>query len=234
MSSEKPAPACRSFYPILVDLGGKKALVVGGGKVAHRKIVSLLDCGASVEVISKNLSSEVAALVKQGFLRHDHQEFSEERLDGVFLVIAATDDTDANRRISEEARKRGLLVNVVDQPADCNFIIPSILRRGDLVVAVSTSGKSPAFARKIREDLEQHFGEEVASFLALMGVMRDRVLALGLSQEKNKDIFEALLSSGLFQSVRDRDWEGAATIVSAVVGRPFASEEIMAFTRTTP
>lgn len=233
MFSEKAAPLRRRFYPILVDLRGKKALVVGGGNIAHRKIVPLLDCGASVEVIAKELSSPVAALLEQGLIRWEHQEFSEEHLGGAFLVIAATDDADLNRRISERAQQRGLLVNAVDQPSECNFIFPSILRRGDLVVAISTSGQSPAFAKKIREDLEEQFGEEFASFLALMGCVRDRVLSLGLSQEKNKEIFEALISSNLFRSIRGEDWKRAATTVSAVVGHPFSAEELISYTRKT-
>jgi precorrin-2 dehydrogenase / sirohydrochlorin ferrochelatase len=169
---------CR-YYPILVDLRGKRVLVVGGGMVAHRKIETLLEHGASVEVVAKDLDRPVAGLVDKGLIGYGGREFSEAFLNGVFLVIAATSDEELNRRVAEKAQEKGLLVNAVDQPSDCNFIVPSILRRGDLVVSISTSGKSPAFAKKIRRDLEEHFGDEFESFLDVMGSLRESVLSLG-------------------------------------------------------
>jgi len=177
------------FYPILVDLQGKKALVVGGGKVAQRKIESLLEYGASVHVIARELTAELEQLRSRKRIELLGGEFSEAHLEGAFLVIAATDDALLNRRVSQEAQKRGLLVNAVDQPADCNFIVPSVLSRGDLLIAVSTSGKSPAFARKVRLELDQHFGKEYGFFLNLMGNLRKEILRLGLSQEENKKGF---------------------------------------------
>jgi precorrin-2 dehydrogenase / sirohydrochlorin ferrochelatase len=222
---------CR-YYPILVDLRGRKVLVVGGGRVAHRKIITLLQHGASVEVAARDLDPPLADLAEQGLIGYRGREFSEDHLDGVFLVIAATSDAMLNHRVSEAAHSRGLLVNAVDQPSDCNFIVPSILRRGDLIVSVSTSGKSPAFARKIREDLEEHFGDEFESFLAIMGRLRERVLSLGLPQEQNKEIFEKLVASGLLSCLREKDWEAAASIVTEILGRPFASEEIMPYMRS--
>lgn len=221
---------CR-YYPILVDLKGRRVLVVGGGKVAYRKIATLLDHGASVEVIARDLDRPLAELVEKGLIRNGGQEFCVDRLNGVFLVIAATSDAELNRRVSEKAQEKGLLVNAVDQPADCNFIVPSILRRGDLVVSVSTSGKSPAFARKIREDLESQFGDEFESFLDLMGRLRERVLSLALTQQENKQIFDKLIASRLLDSLRKEDWEGAAFIVSEIVGQAFSGEELMQYAR---
>jgi precorrin-2 dehydrogenase/sirohydrochlorin ferrochelatase len=223
---------CR-YYPILVDLKGRKVLVVGGGKVAYRKIVTLLDHGASVEVIARDLDRPLAELVEKGLIRNGGQEFCVDHLNGVFLVIAATSDAELNRRVSEKAQEKGLLVNAVDQPADCNFIVPSILRRGDLVVSVSTSGKSPAFARKIRKDLEEHFGDEFESFLTVMGRLRERVLALGLSHEQKREVFEKLIASRLLYCLGEEDWEGAASIASEILGRPFSREELMAYARKT-
>lgn len=223
---------CR-YYPILVDLRGKNVLVVGGGKVAHRKIETLIEHGASVEVIARELDRPVAGLVEKGLVRYGGQEFSEDHLDRVFLVIAATSDEGLNRRVSEKAQSKGLLVNAVDQPSDCNFIVPSILRRGDLVVSVSTSGKSPAFAKKIREDLEAQFGDEFDSFLAVMGRLRERVLSLGLSQEQNKQVFERLIASSLLRSLGEKDWDGAASTVTEILGRPVSREELMTYARKT-
>jgi precorrin-2 dehydrogenase / sirohydrochlorin ferrochelatase len=221
---------CR-YYPILVDLRGKRVLVVGGGMVAHRKIETLLEHGASVEVVAKDLDRPVAGLVDKGLIGYGGREFSEAFLNGVFLVIAATSDEELNRRVAEKAQEKGLLVNAVDQPSDCNFIVPSILRRGDLVVSISTSGKSPAFAKKIRRDLEEHFGDEFESFLDVMGSLRESVLSLGLSQEQNKKVFEKLITSPLLHCLGEKKWEEAASIVSDILGRPVSSEELMMYAR---
>jgi precorrin-2 dehydrogenase/sirohydrochlorin ferrochelatase len=217
------------FYPILVDLQGKKALVVGGGKVAQRKIESLLEYGVSVHVIARELTAELEQLRSRKRIELLGGEFSEAHLEGVFLVIAATDDALLNRRVSQEAQKRGLLVNAVDQPADCNFIVPSVLSRGDLLIAVSTSGKSPAFARKVRLELDQHFGKEYGFFLNLMGNLRKEILRLGLSQEENKRVFEKLVYSDLFQAIRQKKWDLASRIIEKVLGRPVSKNQILDF-----
>lgn len=218
-----------SFYPILVDLRGRRALVVGGGRVAQRKVETLLAHGASVEVVARELTESLERLRKNGTIRVPGTDFSEEHLEGVFLVVAATDDAGLNQRVSQGALKRGLLVNAVDQPADCNFILPSVLSRGNLQIAVSTSGKSPAFARKVRLELEQHFGEEYGLFLNLMGRLRKEILSLGLSQEENKRTFEGLVHSDLLQAIRRKNWQEASQILEKFLGRPVSQEQILDF-----
>ncbi len=218
-----------SFYPILVDLQGKKALVVGGGKVAQRKIENLLDYGATVHVVARELTGELEHLHCERRIQFLGPEFSESYLEGAFLVIAATDDASLNRRVSQAAQQRGLLVNAVDQPADCNFIVPSVLSRGDLLIAVSTSGKSPAFARKVRVELEQHFGEEYGFFLNLMGNLRKEILPLGLSQEENKRAFEELVYSDLLQAIQEKKWDLASQIIERALGRPISKNQILDF-----
>ena len=217
------------FYPILVDLHGKRALVVGGGKVAQRKIETLLEHGASVQVVARELTATLKALRKDEEIECLGDEFSEAFLEGTFLVFAATDDASLNRRVSQAAQQRGLLVNAVDQPADCNFIVPSVLSRGDLLIAVSTSGKSPAFARKVRIELERHFGEEYGFFLNLMGNLRKEILRLGLSQEENKSAFEDLVYSDLLQTIRRKEWDAASQIIEKVLGRPVPKNQILNF-----
>jgi precorrin-2 dehydrogenase / sirohydrochlorin ferrochelatase len=217
------------FYPILVDLQGKKALVVGGGKVAQRKIETLLEHGACVEVVARELTAELEELRGAGRIEFLGGEFSDAFLQGAFVVFAATDDASLNRRVSEAAQQRSLLVNAVDQPADCNFIVPSVLSRGDLLIAVSTSGKSPAFARKVRVELERHFGEEYGSFLNLMGNMRKEILRLGLSQEENKSAFEDLVYSDLLTAIHQRNWDLASQIIEKVLGRPVSKNQILDF-----
>jgi precorrin-2 dehydrogenase / sirohydrochlorin ferrochelatase len=218
-----------SFYPILVDLQGKKALVVGGGKVAQRKIETLLEYGASVQVVARELTAELEELRNAGRIEFLGGEFAEAFLEGAFVVFAATDDASLNRRVSRAAQQRGLLVNAADQPADCNFIVPSVLSRGDLLIAVSTSGKSPAFARKVRLELERNFGEEYGSFLNLMGNLRKEILRLGFSQEENKSTFEDLVSSDLLTTIREKNWDLASQIVEKVLGRPVSKNQMLDF-----
>jgi len=215
------------FYPVLVDLQGKKALVVGGGKVAQRKIETLLEHGATVQVVAKELTASLEELRGARRIEFLGEEFSETFVDGVFVVFAATDDAALNRRVSRTAQQRSLLVNAVDQPADCNFIVPSVLSRGDLVIAVSTSGKSPAFARKVRVELEQSFGEEYGLFLNLMGNLRKEILRLGLSQEENKSTFEDLVTSDLLTAIREKNWDLASQIIEKVLGRPVSRNQML-------
>jgi len=217
------------FYPVLVDLQGKKALVVGGGKVAQRKIETLLEHGATVQVVAKELTASLEELRRAERIEFLGEEFSETFVDGVFVVFAATDDASLNRRVSRTAQQRSLLVNAVDQPADCNFIVPSVLSRGDLVIAVSTSGKSPAFARKVRVELEQSFGEEYGLFLNLMGNLRKEILRLGLSQEENKSTFEDLVTSDLLTAIREKNWDLASQIIEKVLGRPVSKNQMLDF-----
>jgi len=202
---------------------------VGGGKVAQRKIETLLEHGASVRVVARDLTPPLEELRRGKKVEYLGVEFSDAFLEGAFFVFSATDDASLNRRVSRAAQQRGLLVNAVDQPADCNFIVPSVLSRGDLLVAVSTSGKSPAFARKVRLELERHFGEEYGLFLNLMGSLRKEILALGLSQDQNKDAFEALVHSDLLETIRDKNWDLACEIIGKVLGRPVSINQIFDF-----
>ena len=186
-----------AYYPVFLDMTHKPALVVGGGEVAERKVQSLLDVEAKVYLISRKLSFELKVKIEDKKVTFLAAEFSPELLDGMFLVIAATDDNHTNSWVAAEAKRRGILVNVVDQPEQCTFIVPSVVRRADLVVAISTSGKSPALARKLRERLEQEFGPEYGDFLALMGRIRERVLELKIPQKERKALFQRLVDSPL-------------------------------------
>lgn len=206
-----------SYYPILLELEGKRALVVGGGKVAQRKVETLLEFGASIYIVSKELTSKLKKLLENGTIRLVGEEFREKHLDDVFLVTVATDDRQLNHKIGKSARERGLLVNTVDQPADCNFIVPSIVRRGDLLIAISTSGKSPALAKQIREQLEGQFGGEYEAFLILMGWLRNEVLARGLSHEENRQIFHEIVESDLLEAISEDDWEKAGSTLSRIL-----------------
>ncbi len=216
-----------SFYPVLIRIDGEKVVVVGGGKVAERKVETLLEYGADIHVVSQDLTAPLREYVKEGKIAFLGHEFSESHLEGAFMVIAGTDDPLLNRHVSEKAKEKGLLVNAVDQPSDCNFIVPSILRRGDLLIAVSTSGKSPALAKKVREELEKTFGKEYESLLILMGRLRQEVLSQGLSQEENRKIFQKLVNSHILEAIGRGDWDEVTAVINEIIPTPLTSEDVI-------
>jgi len=163
------------YYPIFLNIKGKKCVVVGGGEVAFRKVRALLGCGAKVVVVSPTLNSDLAQLAEVGTISVISREYEPKDLTDAVIVVAATDIAEVNQNIAKKARKHGILVNVVDRPEASDFIMPSFVRRGDLVLAVSTSGASPALAKKIRMRLEQTFGEEYSPLLSLIKEVRQEL-----------------------------------------------------------
>ena len=216
-----------SYYPVLIHLEGKKVIVVGGGIVAQRKIDTLVEYDADVHVVSRELTPVLGKYLEQGTIKLLGHEFRDKHLNGAFMVIAATDDPLLNRQVSEKAREKGLLVNAVDQPSHCNFIVPSILRRGDLLIAVSTSGKSPALAKKVREELEERFGEEYESLLILLGHLRKEMLSQGLPADENRRIFHELVNSHILDAIAKNDWNEVATILNTIIHTQLFSKDVM-------
>lgn len=189
------------YYPMFVSLAGQACLVVGAGQVGLRKIETLADCGAArILVVDKN-PPDGALLARPG-LSFAQRDFEQSDLDGVFLAIASTSSQAVNQRISDLCRERGVLCNIVDQPEACTFIVPATVCRGDLTLAISTGGQSPALARRIRKDLQETFGQEYALFLKLMGRLRPLVLALGLDTGANTAIFRSLVGSRLLEALK--------------------------------
>jgi siroheme synthase-like protein len=170
----------RRYYPIFLNLQGKKCVVVGGGKVALRKVTTLLACGADITVISPTPLTEISRLFKNKAIQLVRRNYEPGDLKGAALSIAATHVKKINRKVAEEAKKNGTLVNVVDDPESSDFIIPSFFRRGDLSVAVSTSGMSPALAKKVRAKLEKNIGIEYAYLLSLIADIRSEIKKKGL------------------------------------------------------
>lgn len=168
------------YYPIFLNIRGKRCVVVGGGLVALRKVKALLEHEASVKVISPELCPELSQLAKSRAIQVLQKNYNGGDLQGVFIAIAATDDGEINNKVAEEARAKGVLVNVVDDSEHSDFIVPSQLRRGDITIAVSTAGKSPALARKIRTRLEKDFGAEYASLALLVDEVRSELKRQGI------------------------------------------------------
>ncbi len=160
------------YYPVFLTVKGRKCAVIGGGQVALRKVVTLLECGAEVKVISPELCPELASLAGRKEISVLHREYHSGDLNGIFVAIAATDSSIINQKVAAEAREKSVLVNVVDDAGYSDFIAPSIIRRGEITIAISTSGQSPALARKLRTKLEKEFGEEYARLGRLLGEVR--------------------------------------------------------------
>jgi siroheme synthase-like protein len=167
-------------YPVNLVLEGRTCLVVGGGRVAARKVEGLLACGATVRVVAPHVGT---ALRQLPGVRWEERPWLPADLDGAWLVIAATDDPGANRAVYEEGERRGVWVNGADDPANCSFTLPSVVRRGDLAVSVSTGGRSPALAAWLRRRLEGQIGPEYAVLLDLLSAERDGLKASGRSTE---------------------------------------------------
>ncbi len=197
----------RPYYPAILDLAGRNALVVGAGKVGEGKIEGLLNADAQVKVVSLTVTDRVREWARQERIQLDERAYDSSDLDGIFLVIAATENNDTNVRVFQDAEARQLLCNVVDVTHLCNFILPSIVRHGDLAIAVSTGGASPAMARRIRISLAQCYGDEYAVALELLGSLREELKAMYPSPDHRKIVFERMVYSDFMDMVRAGDTE---------------------------
>lgn len=206
------------YYPIYLDIRDRNCLVVGGGSVGSRKVETLLDCGAKVTVVSIDAAETLKKLSDRGVIQMKERAFQSADLDNMFLVIGATDNEALNFEIYAAARRRGVLCNIADRPEACNFILPSIVNRGDLIIAISTSGKSPAFAKKLRKQLEAQFGSEYAGFLELMGAIRKKLLSKDHEPEAHKHLFEQLIERNLVQLIKNADIENINALLLDVLG----------------
>jgi len=206
------------YYPIFMNISGRLCVVVGGGNVAERKVGRLLACGARVEVVGKDLTPELEGLRRAGAIFHRDADYDGAHIRGAFLVIGATDDDEVNERIALDARALGIPVNIVDDPARCDFILPSLVERGDLSLAVSTGGKSPALAKKLRRELEAAYGPEYAVLLEIMGELREKVIARGRSSDENRALFEAVVQSDILDKIRAGQWGLVAELILEMTG----------------
>jgi precorrin-2 dehydrogenase / sirohydrochlorin ferrochelatase len=207
-----------SYYPIGLDISGKRCLVIGGGEVGERKVERLLEFGARVTVVGRDLTPALAELRQKGTIDHIPGDYEQKLLKGAFLVIGATDDNSVNERIFRDARKKGVLANIVDDPDRCDFVLPALCRQGELVITVATGGKSPALAKKLRQDLEGRYGPEYEVLLKIMGEIRGGIIGRGEGSDENRKIFEAIVGSDILDHIRKANWKKVEAIVKREAG----------------
>jgi precorrin-2 dehydrogenase/sirohydrochlorin ferrochelatase len=179
---------------MFMKLEGRRCLVVGAGKVAVGKIAGLLDTGARVSVVAIQAEPAVREWAASGEIELELRPFQADDLDRTLLAVVATPSPDLNETVFREAKRRGVLCNVVDVPELCDFYYPAVVRRGDLQIAVSTNGKSPALARRLRQQLEQQFGPAYAEWIKELGETRKLVLASTLDADRKRQLLVSLAS----------------------------------------
>jgi precorrin-2 dehydrogenase/sirohydrochlorin ferrochelatase len=175
-----------NYYPVFLALVGRPCLVVGGGAVAAGKVSGLLAAGACVTVVSPDLEPSLQSLAGERRIAHRSRRYQPEDVEGMALVIVATNDRRVNAQVAADCRSRGIWVNAADDPPNCDFILPSVIRRGKVTLAASTSGASPALARRLREDLTAFLSDDTSALADLMGEVRQELRARGISVEAQR------------------------------------------------
>jgi siroheme synthase-like protein len=206
------------YYPVYLDLRDRAVLVVGGGAVAEGKAEQLIEAGARVRLVSPGLTPRLGALEAQGAFAYREGGFAESDLEGVMLVISATDDQEVNERVARAAAARGLLCNVVDQPALCNFITPALLTQGDLQISVSTGGGSPALTQRVKREVGELVGAEYGELLELAAEMRLEVKRRIPDFEGRRRVLHAFVESEALELLREGRRDEARRLARVLVG----------------
>jgi len=223
------------YYPVFLDLADKPVVVIGGGNIAHQKMENLLAAGAKVTVISPELNEEMTALRDAGKYMHLARTYEPGDIDGYELVFVATDDHDENRRVWKEGRERHIWVNAVDDIPNCDFIMPGIVKQGELILAISTSGTSPAMARKVREDIQAFLTEDDSALLDLAAAVRRELREQGITvkgcdhcQRNNNDVWNAALDGEVKKFLHDGKREEAKARILNLLLSPSGQHESVA------
>ena len=211
-----------TYYPVYIEMRAQPCVVIGGGKIAEGKVDGLLQAKASVTVIAPELTPHLRSLAEQKQITHVARAYQPGDLTDAFMVICATDQAAINHQVWQEATANHQLVNVVDDTPRCNFIAPSILRKGDLTIAISTSGRAPALAVRLKERLQRELGPEYERFLDLAAELREPLARHIPDFETRKTIWYELVDSEILEVLADGDEAKARQIISQVVGFEFA------------
>ncbi len=206
------------YFPVFLNLNAKKAVVIGGGKVAERKVLALIKAGAFVKVISPNITKTLERLRKKGLLIHLKRHYRKGDLKDAFIVIAGTSSAQTNTKIAQDARhlrdESQRLLNVIDTPSEGNFIAPSIVKRGPLTIAISTEGCSPAVSKTIRKEIEKCYGTEFAHYLRFVGLMRKKAIKEIKDDKKREEFLKGLASEKIFNALRRKGTSSLSKLIS--------------------
>ena len=208
------------MYPVSLNVEEKKCVVVGGGNVAERKISRLIHNNCQILIISPRLTDRLQALVAEGKVSWRCKDYESGDLEGAYLVFAATDNPTVQAVILDDARSAGVLINVADAPAACDFHVPAVLNRGDLQITVSTHGKSPAVAALVKQHLADCIGPEYAILTALAGLVREKIRPRQVSDEEKRLIFQKILNDDLIHWLRTKQWQQIETHLEKELGQP--------------
>jgi precorrin-2 dehydrogenase / sirohydrochlorin ferrochelatase len=203
-----------SLFPMFMKLTGRQVLVVGAGTIGEQKIAGLLETGAHIRVVALDATPSVREWARSGKIELELRAFANDDLHGAFLAVVATSSRTLNERVYHEAQRLGVLCNVVDVPELCDFFYPSVVRRGDLQIAVSTAGQSPSLAQKIRQQLEKQFGPGYAKWVAELGETRKLILESDLDKERKLDLLHSLASREALEAALADHREAAAELIA--------------------
>ncbi len=206
------------YYPVFLQIKARLCLVVGGGHVAERKVKGLLECGAKVVVVSPELTTCLRELYDEGVISWQARVYHRDDIAEAMLAIAATNDPGAQDMVAADAKLHNIMLNVADVPTKCTFILPALVKRGDLTVAISTSGNSPALAKKLRHEFAAQIGREYGMLNDLMGILRPEVMAKGLSQNDNEQLFGRLLTDDMLVWLKDNNWPRIKAHFESIIG----------------
>lgn len=205
------------FYIACLKLRGRRSLVVGGGDIGLEKVEGLLACDGDVTVVAPDLQPELQRLADEGSIQWIAREYEPADLEGTFMVIAATNDSEVNIKVYDDAEKRAMLVNVVDVPPLCNFILPAIVRTGPLAIAISTAGASPALAKRMKTEISQLFGEDYARLAVMLNDARGWAKSTLPTYQERKDFFEGIVNGDPdpIELIRAGDEQSVLDIIAA-------------------
>jgi siroheme synthase-like protein len=206
-----------AYYPILLDLRGKRCVIFGGDKTAEGKVRGLVEANADLTLVSPSVTPAIMELIDSGAITWERREYRSGDLEGVFVAMAALEGKESNQAIWEEAEARGLLINSVDDPAHCNFILPANLWRGDLVVSVSSSGKSPTLASTVRNQIAEVIGPEYGELLDILGQLRPQVMDRYAEMSTRTALWRRIVQSDALDHLRSGDKEGALQLVQELL-----------------
>lgn len=201
------------YYPVALDLRRRRCVVIGGGAVAERKVDVLLDCEARVALIAPQVTPHLRKLASDKAIELYERQYRPGDLAGAFVAMGATDDPQVNEAVYQEAVERGLLVNIADDPAHCNFIVPATVRRGDLAIAITTGGKSPALARQLRQELEELYPPEYAQHLDELYAFRRHLREHLPDPATRENAWRNIMSRGLLDLLRQERTQEAWAMV---------------------